>query len=484
MGSSLFWFDNWTGLGALYFNVPQDFGIDETVHNVFDVVEGGAWNVDRLFEILPEDLAMHILEKIKPPSVPNVVDVPYWMLEPRGYFSVKSAWRYLRRREDPKVAFKMIWVKGLPFKIAFFHVENPKEETMQHLFFQSDTARFVWRYFLSGARIRHQGLTLHQAITKCWTVEGLVKVRKPRIENVPHRWHDLLAMMENFIPKLKVTKVQWEFPSAGGLKVNTDGASRGNPGRSAIGYCIKDDQGDIVLAVGKQIHETTNTVAEAVAIVEALQFCRSQHMTQVCIQTDSMLMKKIITGEWKPPWCIIEEVEEINQLMEGTNCEVSHIFREGNKLADHLANYALDFGDIECHEFGELDSFGRRIVNEDKLQCPHLRVQSWQSIWSSKAAFSIRTSTCNMNEEKQGNLLVNSSIYRTTQPILYHRSTCSRQTRLYSGAKASQSHVAVHISWFKENIKQQSSDSIWEVDKTGAKMKFKGDTWAIVRSYV
>ncbi|OIT32439.1 hypothetical protein A4A49_64668, partial [Nicotiana attenuata] len=108
----------------------------------------------------------------------------------------------------------------------------------------------------------------------------------------------------------------------------------------------------------------------------------------------------------------------------------------------------------------------------------------WQSTWSSNAAFSSGTSTCNLNEEKQGNLLVNSSIYRTRQPILYHHSTCSRQARISSGAKASQSQVAGHISWCKENIKQQTSDSIWEFHKTGAKMKFKGDTWAIVKSYV
>lgn len=38
MGSSLFWFDNWTGLGALYFNTPDGFYIDESVNNVTDVM--------------------------------------------------------------------------------------------------------------------------------------------------------------------------------------------------------------------------------------------------------------------------------------------------------------------------------------------------------------------------------------------------------------------------------------------------------------
>lgn len=53
--------------------------------------------------------------------------------------------------------------------------------------------------------------------------------------------------------------------------------------------------------MGKEIHETTNTVAEAVTIVEAVKFYRSLQYTHVGIQTDSMLMKKIIIVEWKPP---------------------------------------------------------------------------------------------------------------------------------------------------------------------------------------
>ncbi|XP_070015948.1 uncharacterized protein [Nicotiana sylvestris] len=263
------------------FLVPQDFGIDETVQNVHEVTLYGEWDVDKLFEMLPEDLAVHILEKIKPPSPQQILDMPCWMLETRGYFSVKSSWDYTRRRDEPRTTYRMIWVKGLPFKIAFFIWKvwkaklplddflkrvgycmpskywccvQPDEESLQHLFFRSETAKTTWKYFLSRAGIAVEGLTLHQAITKCWTanvclrlkpvmqalpscvvwelwkrrnsmkygdavttsrviyqvssnLQALVKVRKPGMDMVPHKWQDLLAMMENFTPKLKVTKV-------------------------------------------------------------------------------------------------------------------------------------------------------------------------------------------------------------------------------------------------------------------------------------
>lgn len=63
------------------------------------------------------------------------------------------------------------------------------------------------------------------------------------------------------------------------------------------------------------------------------------------------------------------------KIMSRRHVKPSHIMREGNCLADHLANYALDIGDIEAHCFQELDLKGRKIMNNDKLQCSYLRVK-------------------------------------------------------------------------------------------------------------
>ncbi|XP_070002587.1 uncharacterized protein [Nicotiana sylvestris] len=71
-----------------------------------------------------------------------------------------------------------------------------------------------------------------------------------------------------------------------------------------------------------------------------------------------------------------QQVEEATWEAESpSKSTVTHIHREGNKLADHLANYALDHGEIECQHFWHLDAQGRRLINEDKMQCPSLRVK-------------------------------------------------------------------------------------------------------------
>lgn len=59
------------------------------------------------------------------------------------------------------------------------------------------------------------------------TLQSLVKLRKSSMKNIPHKWPDLSKKLEMYTPALKVTKVTWEFPSPGWIKVNIDGTSRG-----------------------------------------------------------------------------------------------------------------------------------------------------------------------------------------------------------------------------------------------------------------
>lgn len=86
----------------------------------------------------------------------------------------------------------------------------------------------------------------------------------------------------------------------------------------------------------------------------------------VDLHTDSMLVKNVMQGEWSTTWAAAEYVEEIKKLMGRCHLKISHTLREGNQLADHIANYALDYGPIECNKFEDLDVKGRRIVNSDK----------------------------------------------------------------------------------------------------------------------
>ncbi|XP_075083401.1 uncharacterized protein LOC142167142 [Nicotiana tabacum] len=153
------------------------------------------------------------------------------------------------------------------------------------------------------------------------------------MQNVPHKWPDLIQNLEQYTPVLKVTKVFWEFPFEGWIKVNTDGASRGNHGRRSISFVLRDEDGDVIYALGREVPPATNNEAEALAILEALRYCVDHRFTQFWLQTDSMIMKNVLNGNWMPPWNITKYVEEIKNLIKGCNVTITHILREGNILS-------------------------------------------------------------------------------------------------------------------------------------------------------
>lgn len=187
------------------------------------------------------------------------------------------------------------------------------------------------------------------------TLQSLVKYWKPRFYHAPHKRPELIDVLEKYTPKLKNTKVIWEYLSPSWIKVNTDGACKGNPGRSSIGFVFKNEEGDVKYACGTEIQEGTNTKAEARAVVEAWRYCLEHDYFLIDFHTDSMVLKNVVNGVWTIPWSMVESVEEIKELSARCNVTISHTLREGNRLVDYLANYALDVGSIECHSFGGFD---------------------------------------------------------------------------------------------------------------------------------
>ncbi|KAH0776334.1 hypothetical protein KY290_007745 [Solanum tuberosum] len=103
-------------------------------------------------------------------------------------------------------------------------------------------------------------------------VRKTLKMLYPWIKLDIRDWPELIAKIKKYRPKIYVHSVVWKPPVAQRLKFNTDGASRGNPGMSSFGFCIRDGRGDLRYAKAKGIGIITNTEAEALAIYKALEY--------------------------------------------------------------------------------------------------------------------------------------------------------------------------------------------------------------------
>lgn len=67
----------------------------------------------------------------------------------------------------------------------------------------------------------------------------VAKARNPWISG-PRDWISLIFSLEGFRPKIYQLPVKWNLPATGHLKRNINGASRGNPGKSAYAYYLRN----------------------------------------------------------------------------------------------------------------------------------------------------------------------------------------------------------------------------------------------------
>lgn len=132
------------------------------------------------------------------------------------------------------------------------------------------------------------------------------------------------------------------------LMVFTDGAARGNPGKSAVGIVIKDDRGVVQARIKRSIGVATNNIAEYTALLTALEFIvasETLRCTEIVVHTDSELMARQIRGEYKvkePGLKMMHEKVILVLKSAPFVFSIQHIARSENAEADALANEALD----------------------------------------------------------------------------------------------------------------------------------------------
>jgi ribonuclease HI len=124
----------------------------------------------------------------------------------------------------------------------------------------------------------------------------------------------------------------------------SDGASRGNPGPSAIGFRVLAPDGGELLAEGRRIGTATNNVAEYRGVIAVLERIRDLGIKEVELRLDSELIVEQLNGRYRvrqPKLALLKQ--EVDRLRkEFREFRVIHVRREDNREADKLANEALD----------------------------------------------------------------------------------------------------------------------------------------------
>lgn len=126
--------------------------------------------------------------------------------------------------------------------------------------------------------------------------------------------------------------------------IHSDGGSRGNPGQSAAGFIIYDENEQLIEKGGSYLGITTNNQAEYHAVRLALEAAAKQDIRNIQFRIDSMLVVNQLTGVYKIKnrdlWPVHERIKELVEQFD--HVSFTHVRREFNKEADAMVNKILD----------------------------------------------------------------------------------------------------------------------------------------------
>ncbi len=131
---------------------------------------------------------------------------------------------------------------------------------------------------------------------------------------------------------------------ANGATVYVDGASRGNPGPSGVGYYIVGEDGHVLLRGGEFIGFATSRVAEYQAFKHGCEQALRLGLKQVRFISDNLMvinqMKGIYTVKNRDLLPIYADIQKL--LAQFDAVAFVHVKREQNVEADSEANLAID----------------------------------------------------------------------------------------------------------------------------------------------
>ncbi|MDD4333434.1 MAG: ribonuclease HI family protein [Patescibacteria group bacterium] len=130
------------------------------------------------------------------------------------------------------------------------------------------------------------------------------------------------------------------------LIIYTDGGARGNPGPGGIGAVAYNTERNVVFEISRFIGHSTNNQAEYKAVIAALHKAQEIGAEELEFFLDSELVVKQLNREYRVKDKDLAPlfVQIYNASIGFKKVSYKHIPREMNKIADRLANEAMDRG--------------------------------------------------------------------------------------------------------------------------------------------
>ena len=135
-----------------------------------------------------------------------------------------------------------------------------------------------------------------------------------------------------------VSPICWNKPESGWYKLNSDGASQGNPGYAGGGGLIRDHNGKWVKGFMRNIGKTTSVAAEFWALRDGLMLAGQLGIDHLHVELDAQVVVNLVLSNKPINNSCAALLNDCRYLLEQfQHVKVTHVFREANKCADNLA---------------------------------------------------------------------------------------------------------------------------------------------------
>uniref|UniRef100_A0A803QHJ7 Piwi domain-containing protein n=1 Tax=Cannabis sativa TaxID=3483 RepID=A0A803QHJ7_CANSA len=298
-------------------------------------------------------------------SLPNsgwdIDDKILWHYSKNGEYSVKSGYRMAcelkaeRQQSDDHLAvqwWRKLWRLKIPQKIKVFVWK------LAHGWLPTSTVLAKRHVSTTGGCSRcspHNSEIIFHAFWECKKSKSLWNTRNACIHGgfVPQpaemvEWcYKLLGDFQGggCRPQEAMRREEgvWKVPRHGEVKINVDTGVKKGAGYSGLGCVIRGEQGDVLFASSTAIpREYSPLQLELMAILKGIQAGLQRHIMHFSIESDCLEAIQLIQKKedgCRDVDCLLEQIRLL--LSHDSVIGISFVFRETNKVAHVLANYAL-----------------------------------------------------------------------------------------------------------------------------------------------
>ncbi|XP_075659165.1 uncharacterized protein LOC142629055 [Castanea sativa] len=390
------WLDNWINGDSLRGMIEGPLKQEELNLRVSDLYSCQGWNWD----LISFDLPFSIKEKIKAIPIQMIGsgrDMVMWKFSKNGEFTTTSAYKLAHQGDENAAQFSGIPVKEV---LADRGVNCDKlcplcrnqDESIIHVLHDCVYARDVWQKlevsptqvtsFADGLEVWLKTNSLSSALHKgsipwctvfLYTVWSLWKNRNSTVfdNSVPNltlervclsqakEYHFCVSKVKQVTPKIAIP-IKWTKPFPGWHKLNTDGASLGNPGKADGGGLIRDSEGRCIRGYSRSIGHTTSVMAKLWALKDGLNLAIQLGIGYLEVELDAKVIVEMLKNSNSTNIKVSPLLLDCRSLIARfMQVRLAYVYREGNRCADLLAKNGCymreDFVIFETSPSAKLD---------------------------------------------------------------------------------------------------------------------------------